>query len=954
MSTAYATGAIVNARGREWVVLPDSEEDFLKLRPLGGTDAETTGICLDLEKVESARFSIPDAMKLGDYFSCKLLRDSVKIGFRSSAGPFRSFGRLAFEPRPYQLVPLLMALKLDPLRLLIADDVGIGKTIEALLIARELLDRGEISRIAVVCPPHLAEQWQMEMRTKFNINAELVLPTTIRKLESQCAALNQSIFEINPFVIVSIDFIKSSRRVDDFIRSCPEFVIVDEAHSCAAGADRSSARHQRFRLITQLTEKTDRHVVLVTATPHSGNEQAFRSLLGLMSPEFAELSDEIITEKNKVLRQKLAMHMVQRRRADIKSYMKCDTVFPERFDAEDTYKLSPEYSTLFKRAVEYAKETVRDKSGTKFIQRIRWWSALALLRSLASSPAAAAATLRRRAAVVDAENENDADIIGMNSILDITDEENIEGIDVTPGSDDGSETDVSKKNRRRLLDMAKEADALCGDGDLKLVKLVKILKDLIREGHNPIVFCRFIDTAEYVAKELRERLGGRIEISAITGLLAPEDRESRIEELAAFEQKVLVCTDCLSEGINLQEYFDSVVHYDLSWNPTRHEQREGRVDRFGQPKTKVRVMTLYGIDNQIDGIVLDVLLRKHKKIKNALGISVAVPVDSEKVVEAIFEGLLLKEKKGDDIHQLLPGFDDYFKPQQDALHKDWENAAEKEKKSRTIFAQYSIKVEELARELDAIREAIGSSKDIENFAKLALRSNHAVISDKAPFDLNLTETPVAIREAFDMEPLLKVKFDLPVSKGETYLHRTHPYVERLANYVLDTSLDDIAADNAIQRGQSVARRAGVIRTSKVQVTTTLLLLRLRYHIITVRNGKEISLLAEDSISVAFEDAPQKAKWLGQDKVRKLYELEPEDNVPLDIASQKMQSVVQYLGILQDQIAEKAKAHGKDLLDAHTRVRIASKTVNVKCRIEPCLPPDILGIYHFMPNPKMNN
>ena len=123
----------------------------------------------------------------------------MRLGFRSSAGPFRSFGRIAVEPRPYQLVPLLMALKLDPVRLLIADDVGIGKTIEAGLIARELLDRGEVERLAVLCPPHLAEQWQAELRDKFHIDAELVLPSHRCAAWSATCGLGESLFERYPF-----------------------------------------------------------------------------------------------------------------------------------------------------------------------------------------------------------------------------------------------------------------------------------------------------------------------------------------------------------------------------------------------------------------------------------------------------------------------------------------------------------------------------------------------------------------------------------------------------------------------------------------------------------------------------------------------------------------------------------------------------------------------------------
>src|SRR3990172_7817892 len=141
----FTVGSLVKVRGREWVVLPESEEDLLVLRPLGGTEDEITGIYLPLETVAPAAFDLPDPTQAGDYCSARLLRDAVRLGFRSSAGPFRSFARLGLEPRPYQLVPLLMSLKLDPIRLLVADDVGIGKTIEAGLIARELLDRGEIN-----------------------------------------------------------------------------------------------------------------------------------------------------------------------------------------------------------------------------------------------------------------------------------------------------------------------------------------------------------------------------------------------------------------------------------------------------------------------------------------------------------------------------------------------------------------------------------------------------------------------------------------------------------------------------------------------------------------------------------------------------------------------------------------------------------------------------------------
>lgn len=391
---AYAVGSLVRARGREWVVLPETSDDFLVVRPLGGSDQERAGIYLPLEgdDVTPAQFDLPNAAQPGDFRSCRLLRDAVRLGFRSSAGPFRSFGRISLEPRPYQLVPLLMALKLDPVRLLIADDVGIGKTIEALLIVRELLDRGEVQRFAVLCPPHLAEQWQEELRDKFHIEAEVVLSSTVNRLERNTGP-GESLFDLYPHVIVSTEYIKSSRHRDEFVRACPELVIVDEAHTCAYSADQRGGRHLRHQLLRELSKDAKRHLILVTATPHSGNEGAFRSLLGLLRPDFDELPENLSGREQERTRREIAAHLVQRRRADVRDFMDEATPFPDREEAEESYRLSDDYRRLFLDVLEYAQERVLDKSGDRRSQRVRWWSALALLRSLASSPAAAATTL---------------------------------------------------------------------------------------------------------------------------------------------------------------------------------------------------------------------------------------------------------------------------------------------------------------------------------------------------------------------------------------------------------------------------------------------------------------------------------------------------------------------------------------------------------------------------------
>lgn len=940
---SFAPGALVKARGREWVVLPESEDDLLLLRPLGGSQDSVTGILPALEQVESASFELPDPTDAGDYFSCRLLREAIRLGIRSSAGPFRSFARLAVDPRPYQLVPLLVALKQDPIRILIADDVGIGKTIEACLIARELLDRGEIQRIAILCPPHLTEQWQQELSEKFHIDAEVVIPSTVNRLERSCG-INESLFDVHPFVIVSTDFIKSERRRDDFARSCPEFVIVDEAHTCASAQGERGGRHQRWELIKSLSESGTRHIVLVSATPHSGKAESFRSLLSLLDSSLSNLPEDLSGEQNRRHRELLARYMVQRRRGDIRPYLEDDTPFPDREESEFHYRLSPAYRRLFDRVLDYAREVVADQSGSKVRQRVRWWSALALLRSLASSPAAAAETLRNRAQNVTAVTEREADDVGRASVMDVMDDEQSEGTDVVPGTlskdDIDDEEDKSSLSRRQLNDLAKMADEVFGrEHDSKLAGIIPKLKSLINEGYHPIVFCRFIPTAEYLAEQLREAgLGRGVEIASVTGKLPPSEREQRVAELGKAPKRVLVCTDCLSEGINLQDNFDCVIHYDLAWNPTRHEQREGRVDRYGQGKDIVRVLTYYGTDNQIDGIVLNILIEKHKAIRRSLNVSIPIPVNTEQVMEAILEGLLLRGKTGQS-DQLV--FDKLMLEASGKLDAEWNNAAEREKKSRSLFAQHTIDFREVARELDAVRSAIGSGISLKDFTADALRMNQAVVSMNGSMSVDVSECPRGLRDSLPLESeQWKAGFRLPVPEKAIYLHRTHPVVASLASYVVDTALDPLF--------EGKAKRCGVIRTKGVERRTTLLLLRLRYHIITTRRGEEKRLLAEDTMLVPFAGSPANAEWLDPAQAEALLRLEPDGNTDRDVARERIQQVIDSKEALMPHLEELAVAHGEILLEAHTRVRQAARETGVKHRIEPTLPPDILGIYIYLP------
>lgn len=933
----YSTGSLVRTRGREWVVLPDSTDELLVLRPLGGTDQEIAGVYLPLEgtDVQPATFDLPDPDHPGDFKSCRMLRDAVRLGFRSSAGPFRSFARLNVEPRPYQLVPLLMALKLDPVRMLIADDVGIGKTIEAGLVARELLDRGEVQRLAVLCPPHLAEQWQSELESKFHIQPELVLPSTVTRLE-RYTAVGQSLFDLYPFVVVSTDYIKSTRRRDEFVRACPSLVIVDEAHTCAFSEDGRGGRHLRHQLIQALARSQDRHLILVTATPHSGHEGAFRSLLGLIRPDFLNLPEDLSGKENERHRKEVAAHMVQRRRADLRAYLGADTVFPDREDAEETYTLTNEYKKLLNDVLEYARERVRDATGPRHRQRVRWWSVLALLRSLASSPAAAASTLRTRSSTAETESVDEADQVGERAVLDLDDTDASEFLDVAPGGQEGEEQPGSQ--RERLLRYARRAEKLWGPKqDAKLRKAIDLVKQFLADGFDPILFCRFIPTAEYVAAELRKALPKGVEVAAVTGLLPPAERELRVTQLGEHEQRVLVATDCMSEGINLQDHFDAVMHYDLSWNPTRHEQREGRADRYGQPSPVVRTVTYYGLDNQIDGVVLDVLLRKHRAIRTSLGISVPVPANTSDVIQALMQGVLLRGSQADPRQFAL--FDTSAFVSED-LHARWDNVAEKERRSRTLFAQRTIKVDEVAQEWEAVREAIGTGVDVERFVTEVVETHGGFAARrKGNLEVRLPNR-AAIREACGNREAFTARFELPVPDNVLHLTRTHPIVEGLASYVMDAALDPLL--------EGMARRSGAIRTRAVQRTTILLLLRLRYHIISQRGEEEVPLLAEACEVVAYTGRPDAPQWLAGEEAEALLQAQPDANLAPQQATQFVRRALDGMAALEAPLNEIAKRQGTELLEAHRRVRTAARLRGVRYSVQPQLPSDVLGIYVLVP------
>lgn len=918
MTMNFAPGDLVRARGREWVALPSPREGVLALRPLSGAEKDIVVLdpVLELLPVEPARFDLPANAAATVQAKAALLADAMRLTLRRGAGPFRSSAQLAFEPRTYQLVPLLMALRLATPRLLIADDVGIGKTIEAGLILRELMDRGEVDAFSVLCPPHLVEQWVGELKARFGVDAVPVTSGTASRLE-RGLPLAQTLFEAYPFTVVSLDYIKAEKRREGFARACPDFVIVDEAHACVGT---HQGRQQRFELLSGLSLNPERRMILLTATPHSGDEEAFARLLSLIDSSFASMNFEKAR-----YRERLARHFVQRRRIDLTSGdWDEDRAFPKHETKEFAYRLSEGHRGFQEAVIDYCFNIVSRAASGQRERRLAFWGTLALMRCVGSSPAAAVSALRNRMS-------NESDRLEPQIYDDDGDDE--DAVDLEPGTTFDADPE--------LLALVRRAQDLVDKPDPKLAALIDALTPLIKKGANPVIFCRYLATAEHVRDGLRKAFP-KLLIEAITGILTPDERRDRVADMAPVDeqkqvQRILVATDCLSEGINLQQLFDAVVHYDLSWNPTRHQQREGRVDRFGQPAELVRSIMMFSPDSAIDGAVLEVILRKAEEIRKATGVTVPLPDERGPVTDALMASMMLRRGVPRQLTLDLC-LDDGV----NVMEARWRDASENEKRSRARFAQNAMKPQEVAPEWEKVRTLLGSPADARLFVERAMaRFGVPLETRKNVLLAHVDDLDAGLRERLAEHELtgsVRLAMAEPAPSGTALLTRTHPLTATLAEALVEASLDPEALS-----GLGIGR-VGAWPTTAVQQVTRLAVLRIRFKL-TVHARKERLLLAEEAVLVAIQNGQIVAagdaarEWINTPATSDLAPVARDRFIAK--AKEDLPS------LLEGPIAEFVHLRAEELMADHARLRAASGSAP-RVTVEAVLPPDVIGLFVLMP------
>lgn len=556
---------------------------------------------------------LPSVTGVDDPKKSLALLDSVRWGAVAHAerrmlhAPFRS--GIAIED--YQLEPLVRAIEMPRARLLIADDVGLGKTIEAGLVARELLLRHRARTVLIVCPAPLQVKWKEEMRDKFGLDFRIVDTEYLHELR-RSRGLWANPWTSYPFLITSMDWAKAGeglRLLKEVLPPTVEYprkfdlLIVDEAHNVAPASGKAYVRDSQRTKLTKLLAPHFEHRLFLTATPHNGYRDSFVALLSLLDDSrFARGMDPD--------REQVAQVMVRRLKSEIVDE-EGRPVFPKRIPKSLDVEYGDEEERVHAALSEYTSSRLERVRGSKLESGERFVLKL-LKKRLFSSPAAFAKTLERYVATLEgragqrkptgeeplsvrvlrryvrrAEEEEQAD-----------DQEKEAAIGEAVVAVARASVPPSERERQLLKLMRDWASRAKGRSDAKARAIVRWLEEHVRDGsgwrdERVILFTEYLDTHSWLKGILIAHGFGGERLLELTGGM---DTESREYVKAAFQAdpseskvRILLATDSASEGIDLQRHCNKLLHVDVPWNPNVMEQRNGRIDRHGQRSKEVYV-----------------------------------------------------------------------------------------------------------------------------------------------------------------------------------------------------------------------------------------------------------------------------------------------------------------------------------------------------------------------------
>jgi hypothetical protein len=424
-----------------------------------------------------------------------------------------------------------------------------------------------------------------------------------------------------------------------------------------------------------------------------------------------------------------------------------------------------------------------------------------------------------------------------------------------------------------------------------------------------------------------------------------------VDLLGDAEHRLLIATDCLSEGVNLQDGFDAVVHYDLSWNPTRHEQREGRVDRFGQKRDVVRATLLYGANNPVDGAVLEVILRKAEKIREELGVPVPLPDDGHTLSQALMKAVLLRKHEREGRRQRT--FDFLELEEAKAIESRWRDAAEKAKKNRAVFAQRRLKPEDVLPEWKKSLAALGGKEDVKRFTGRALARLGGALepvgnSGKRGFKTPLDALPEDVRGRLDAEGLsgsILIDFEYPPAPRCRPVQRSHPLVSVLAETLLERTLGNAVMTVGTDASDpAVLGRVGCWVAEGASARSLLALVRLRHQLTAQRGARSSTLLVEEATALAWTGDGRSLE--GPDALALLHPA-PFSDPPAHVRERAVSQALAQLETRLGDLNAFAERRAQTLLADHRRVREAADARGVYS-VKALLPADVIGLFVLLP------
>ncbi|NJD67806.1 MAG: DUF3883 domain-containing protein [candidate division NC10 bacterium] len=574
----------------------------------------------------------------GDGAQFRLASEARRISLAYLFDPLLAVHTSLIEPLPHQITAVYQEmLPRQPLRFLLADDPGAGKTIMAGLLIKELMIRGDLRRCLICCPGNLAEQWQDELDSKFHLPFDIV-----DRFAIEAARTGNPYVEKN-LVISRLDVMKKDDVLPKLEQTEWDLIVVDEAHKMSAsffsGEIKETKRYKLGKVLGRLT----RHFLPMTATPHNGKEEDFQLFLALLDADRFEG------------RFRDGVHVVDAsdlmRRLVKETLLKFDgtPLFPERWAYTVAYRLSDLEAKLYAEVTNYVREEMNRAErlaaeGQGRRGNLVGFALTILQRRLASSPEAIYQSLRRRRERLERRLREEKLLKrGVDVVVDPTSgfriltEEEIEDLDEAPSAeveeteeqvvDQASaartiaELEAEIGTLRRLEELAQQVRH--SRTDKKWEELSRLLQNNAEmfdaQGHRRklVIFSEHRDTLNYLADRLRTLLGRSEALVTIHGGIGREERKKAQE---AFTQdkavQILVATDAAGEGINLQRAH-LMVNYDLPWNPNRLEQRFGRIHRIGQPEV-CHLWNLVAHETR-EGEVFELLLEKIGEQRKALG-----------------------------------------------------------------------------------------------------------------------------------------------------------------------------------------------------------------------------------------------------------------------------------------------------------------------------------------------